>query len=60
MTHTIRAQYDLIAGKEALASDFGAMLDRIEQWDMKPAVMFILVRRSMLYWCVIGSRFVIR
>jgi len=36
MTHTIRAQYDLIAGKEGLASDFGAMLDWIEQWDMKP------------------------
>ena len=36
MTHTMRAQYDLIAGKEALASDFGAMLDWIEQWDMKP------------------------
>jgi hypothetical protein len=36
MTHTIRAQYDLIAGKEALASDFGAMLDWIEQWDMRP------------------------
>lgn len=36
MTYTIRAQYDLIAGKEALASDFGAMLDWIEQWDMKP------------------------
>lgn len=36
MTHTIRAQYDLIAGKEALASDFGAMLDWIDQWDMKP------------------------
>lgn len=36
MIHTIRAQYDLIAGKEALASDFGAMLDWLEQWDMKP------------------------
>lgn len=36
MTHTIRAQYNLIAGKEALASDFGAMLDWIAQWDMKP------------------------
>ena len=31
MTHTMRAQYDLIAGKEASVSDFEAMLDWIAQ-----------------------------
>lgn len=36
MSHTIREQYDLTADKEALEADFNAMLDWLDNWDMKP------------------------
>ncbi len=36
MTHTIRDQYNVIAGDEGLSSDFNAMLEWLEGWDMKP------------------------
>lgn len=36
MTHTIRDQYNLIAGDEGLSSDFNAMLAWLEGWSVKP------------------------
>lgn len=36
MSHTIRNQYDLLAGSETLESDFKAMLDWLSYWEMKP------------------------
>jgi hypothetical protein len=36
MSHTIRAQYDLIADQQSLESDFKAMLDWLSYWEMKP------------------------
>jgi hypothetical protein len=36
MTHTIRDQYNVIAGDEGLSSDFNAMLSWLESWGVKP------------------------
>lgn len=36
MSHTIRDQYDLMVGDEGLSSDFNAMLEWLEGWNMKP------------------------
>lgn len=36
MTHTIRDQYNVIAGDEGLSSDFNAMLLWLESWGVKP------------------------
>ena len=36
MAHTIRDQYNLIAGDEGLSSDFNAMLAWLESWSVKP------------------------
>lgn len=35
MTHTIRDQYNVIAGDEGLSSDFNAMISWLENWDVK-------------------------
>ena len=57
MSHTIRSQYDLIVVNEGLESDFHAMLDWLENWDMKPCnsvyfgeeVNAILVRNWIVF-----------
>lgn len=36
MAHTIRDQYNVIAGDEGLSSDFNAMISWLESWDVKP------------------------